>query len=332
MKRIYLFLILILWIGSISILAQVPTFVFNDKDAFKFYPALSTVAKSIPARKMQPIDPQKLLDEDSPNDGVMGGSPFRFGYGFEVNYTLDDGVWDKSDTARIWSLKISSSGAYSLNFVFERLFLSEGAQLYIYNTDGSMVYGPVTAAQNPSGGLFLTDLVAGDEVIIRLFEPVKTARSSFLELSKVVHAYINIFPTQSKAPGAILDCHNDVNCYPVWKNESDGVASIVFASGEYVGSGCLLNNTRQDYRPYFLTGFHCVDTYDDGVLSSAEKNATQNWVFRFQYKSTTCNGSSATNCLSYNGGYLKAAWYNSDFALLELKDSPVKSGLLLLPI
>ena len=224
-------------------------------------------------------------------------------------------------------MKASSPGAYSINFVFERLFLSEGAQLYIYNPDGSIVYGPVSADHNPSGGFFLSDLISGDEAIIQIIEPFTVKKGSSLKISKIVHGYVNMFPEQSKAPGSILNCHNDVNCYPAYKNESDGVALVLLANGTHHCSGCLLNNTKQDYRPFFLTAFHCIDSNHNGVLSNDEINAAQNWQFRFQYKAYCSGGSSSTTgYYSHNRATVKASWYNTDFLLMELNNFTLQSG------
>jgi hypothetical protein len=164
--------------------AQVLSTIFESKNALETYPALKQkITKSIPRKTMQQVNVAKLKEEDKLKEG-MGDVPFRFGYGFDVNYTLEDGIWEQQDSVNVWSLKITSSGAYSLNFIFEQLFLAKGAQLYIFNSDESMVYGPVTEAQNESGETFLTDIVAGDEVVVQLIEPKTVEKRSFLKISK----------------------------------------------------------------------------------------------------------------------------------------------------
>ena len=56
-----------------------------------------------------------------------------------------------------------------------------------------MVYGPITEKQNiPKGyNFFLTDLIAGDEVVIQLSEPNISKETSKLKISKAIHAYID---------------------------------------------------------------------------------------------------------------------------------------------
>ncbi|MDR3341056.1 MAG: trypsin-like peptidase domain-containing protein [Candidatus Symbiothrix sp.] len=141
-----------------------------------------------------------------------------------------------------------------------------------------------------------------------------------MKISKVVHAYYNLFSPE-KLGDSNQTCHNDINCYLNWKNESDAVVLVLLATGTEWCSGSLLNNTKQDYRPYFLSAFHCIDTNDNGTLSSTEINAAENWEFRFQFKKIVCNGSSVTNYISYNHATFRAAWVNTDFLLMELVDA-----------
>jgi hypothetical protein len=112
---------------------------------------------------------------------------FRFGYGFDVDYSLADGTWQLQGEKRIWRMKFSSSGAYSLNFIFSELKLIPDAELYIFNPDGRMVYGPVTEAQNIPEGFdrFLTEMVAGSEVIIQLSEPAASKKESVFSFRHV---------------------------------------------------------------------------------------------------------------------------------------------------
>ena len=83
-------------------------------------------------------------------------------------------------------MKFRSSGAYSINFIFENLYLPESSWLYIINSEGTMLYGPVTSKQNTNCELFLTDLIKGDEVTIYLFESNSEQGQSKLSIKRVV--------------------------------------------------------------------------------------------------------------------------------------------------
>ena len=211
-----------------------------------------------------------------------------------------------------------------IKFIFDELKLSPNAELYIFNTDGSMVHGPITETQNLNEGLHMTDLVAGNEVIIQLREPAHSNPQSSLKISSVIHGYKNIFSFISENNERALACHNDVDCYPAWANEADAVAMILFPNGEYTSqcSGSLINNTAQNFRSFLLTAFHCIDIEkdifgcSDGVLSTSEKANVANWVFRFNFK-TPCNGGSFAS-VTYNKASLLSAWQDSDFALVEI--------------
>jgi len=324
-----LILLFVFLLSAFITTAQVATTFFSGKDAFKSFPELKqSRSQVLSAKRMPQVDTEKLLKEDRENERL--DSPFRIGYGFDVNYTLDDGTWEEKDSMRIWSLKIASPGAYALNFIFDELNLSPDAQLYIFNTEGSMVYGPVTEKQNIEDGVFMTDLVAGDEVTIQLSEPAGSKEKSFLRISKVIHAYKNILQsdagTTSLRATTASNCYNDMICYPDWLKEADGVALIliVIDKNEYSGSGSLLNNTAQNFKPYFLTAFHLIDTSPvDGNISSSEKTAIEAATFCFHYRYTTCGGSvlNANTTYTYCNAYLRAAWKESDFALLELRTS-----------
>ena len=99
-----------------------------------------------------------------------------------------------------------------------------------------------------------------------------------------------VFDTGIVAEGTItaavetdtMDCHLDVTCYPEWSSSAAGAAYFVYerSEGSFSCSGTLLNNTREDFTPYFLTASHCVDT---------EEEARSVMAF-WHYQTQTCNG------------------------------------------
>jgi hypothetical protein len=324
-KNIVIYLLLLFVSGSIR--SQVQTSFFEGKDAMKFYPALkqdNTI--SVPSLKMKGVDVIQLLDEDKKYEG-MNDVPFRFGFGFDVNYTLDDGEWTKNDSTRIWRLKIISPQAFSLNFILQDLRLSKDAELFFFNPDATVVFGPVTKKQNINKGIFLTDLIAGDEVTIQLIEPVTTKETSSFRITRIVHGYKNMF-SNNNGSGTSLICNNNVACFPSWNSESNAVARVLLSSGTSLCSGSLLNNTENDYRTFFLTAFHCIDISPrDGSLSSSEIEGAENWGFQFNFKKQSCNGSAITTSYTYNTADFRAAWVNSDFALMELRNLISHNGV-----
>ena len=101
---------------------------------------------------------------------------------------------------------------------------------------------------------------------------------------------VGVFATGVVAEGTITatvetdaaDCHLDVTCYSEWSNSATGVARIAFerSEGSFICSGTLLNNSREDFTPYFLTAAHCVDTEEEA------RSTTAFWFYQTQ----TCNG------------------------------------------
>jgi len=85
MKNLVLLIILLL---SASIAtAQVKSTRFKGKNAFKSFPEMRhTKSHNISMKKMPQVDTESLFKEDQANEGL--DIPFRFGYGFDVNYTF----------------------------------------------------------------------------------------------------------------------------------------------------------------------------------------------------------------------------------------------------
>lgn len=315
---------LFLWGISLPLLAQMETRFFPDGDALSGTPfsTLSQIRVGQITRQMPDFDSSCYLLEDSLIEADhMGDVPYRFGKDFEVNNTLNDGIWSYTGDGRIWSMSFSSQGAYSLNFIFENFNLPPGAELYLSNEDETMLYGPITSLQNPRNGTFFTDLVSGDKVTIYLFEPEKQEGKSSLTIKKVIHAYRDLYSLK----GTSLNCRNNVDCYPAYNQESRGVALVLLGDGTALCSGSLLMTTNQNFKPYFLTAFHCLDTNpSNGVLSQTEQNAVGNWMFRFGYKQS-CSGGQSLFAQTYNGSSFRSALFDSDFALLELNAIPLNS-------
>lgn len=273
-------------------------------------------------KKMPLFDLEKMRKEDTEMEGM--DVPYRFGKGFDVYYTLSDGLWHDVDEGRVWTMTIESEGALSLNYIFENFYLPDGACLFIVNEDKTVVYGPVTSeVLVPKESTFLTDIIPGSSSTIFLFEPLAKINESTLTIKRVVHGYRG-FDT-NMANGLLKEsngCNIDVACYPEYEKESGGVALVLLSNGEEWCSGSLLMSTDLSFAPYFLTAFHCIDApIANGSLSDSEKNSAENWMFKFYFKKTTCNGSSLAASYTYNKATFCSAWKNTDFALMKLNPS-----------
>lgn len=330
MKKLSVCLSIFLLLTTV-VAAQIPSYLYSEKSkVFESYPQFQQLDMIAPEIVMPSFDIGPLLEEDEALIGM--DVPYRFGKAFDVDYALADGNWTKVDSGNVWLMKVTSPGASSINFIFNELLLPEGAELYIYSTDGSMVYGPVTSTQNLEKSFFLTDIINGESVILYLYVPENKKANTRLAISRIVHGYKNIFvrvfESSKKGLGDSQDCEKNVVCYGGWLSESKAVAMVLLASGTELCSGSLLNNTARDFRAYFLSAFHCVDRNPkNDTISSSEEYAAEHWAFRFNYKMTLCTGGQVASYFTYNNDELVAAWETSDFVLVELDDSPLSHPL-----
>lgn len=322
MKKISLLLILsFLWFVNYGQIVDGTLPISFNKQNLKT--AIQTV-------KMPSFDIAQMLQEDEANIKVKKPIPYRFAKRFKVLYSPQIvGVWDYlSNGDKIWRLKIKSTGAYSLHFIFGKYHLPEGVRLYIYNEDHSVVLGAMTSANNKASGVLPTNLIPGDDATIEMYVPSYVDDKTIeLQLTDIFHAYRNVVgwtkfdnlkDTQFGASGS---CNVDVICpqNAGWENQTNAVARLVLGSG--LCSGTLLNNTAQDGTPYLLTANHCT----------GEPYA--NWVFNFNYEVATCGSGTDPFPGSFNNASmhsvsscsLKATSTNLDFCLVELSSLPPAS-------
>lgn len=308
MKHIYLSLA----VGLLcqAALAQVPTRNIQREERAAHVRANAPNAAP-PAYRLRELDVAAFLEADKREAG-QGELP-RFGRPRPLALDLlAAGKWEPAAGGRMGKFAVTSPGARSLNFLFDKFYLPPGAELYLYSSDRSTVMGPITAAQNTEAGGYATDLLRGETVTFELFEPDAARGQSVLHTTQVVHGYQDLPGQPYAGYGQAEPCNVDINC-PAgsnWQTESNAVALILFPSGQY-GSGALLNDNCQSLTPNFLSAFH-----------NLKQGATKDWVFRFQYKSPTCGGVEPTNYLSFSGAQLVASYEPSDFALMRLNQKP----------
>ena len=310
-------LVLVILAANNTMFSQVETKIFPKGQGITI-PFIRDLKQSTRVITLPDFDKEKMIKEDKEMEGC--DVPFRFGKGFDVNVSLEDGDWQNCENGRIWSLSVESDEAFSLNFIFNEIFLPKGAELYIINQNCNIVYGPVTYNTIDKSDFFLTDIIPDSKVKILLFEPLEVKGKSKLSISRIVHGYKRVFVDMNGGlVGSSEPCNNDIACFPEYSIEAKAVALVLLSSGVELCSGSLVMTTDKSYKPYFLTAFHCVDTSKNGTISSAEKTDSENWLFKFNFRRNTCdNNSSIATCYTYNGASFKAAYYNTDFALMEI--------------
>ncbi len=258
------------------------------------------------------FDLKSIQNEDKINDRNLE-IPYRFGYKFDVNYSLQNsGTWETLDNGdRIWRIRFLSEGAKSMNFILEDFFIPIGAKLFLYSNDRTDLLGAYTFTQNNKNKTLGTWIVKGEDITLEYLEPVSQNRKGSFTIRKITHGY-----RSGGNLNASSDCNIDVNC-PIGsdadplKNVLKKSIGLVLVDGAAMCSGALINNTANDRKPYFLTANHC---YSD----------PSTWAFRFNWISTntvcgtTEDNVSNTDYHTISGATLKARKETTDFCLVEI--------------
>ena len=272
---------------------------------------LININQTIPNIDMPNINSESFLQEDELE--IDKYIPFRFGAPIDAHYNLENsGEWIDTNDGRIWRLSITSEGAYSINLLYDRFILPEGAEMFIYDDDMNTILGAFTNQNNKDHQTFATAPTQGDVTIIEYFEPYTVEFHGEIQINRIVHAYKDIFFNDNeRGYGDSGSCNNNVNCpeFIDWADEVRSVAMILTSGGSRLCTGSLINNVREDLTPYFLTANHCL-----GGESS--------WIFMFNYDSPGCNNQNGPTYMTVQGSTLLENSSNSDFALLLLEETP----------
>ena len=302
-KTPYSLLIIVLFFNIIGSHAQI------SQGGLPYSFKKQTINNEIPFVTMPKVDHRALIKEEIPDK--RGG--FKFGKEFEVDLHLfNAGQWiTLVNGDRIWQLGIHSENAYSLNLIFDNFYLPPQATFYIYTLDKSYVLGAFTDKNNIPEKVFSTTLLPGSDVVLEYYEPKEVYQQGIIHLSTVVHGYKDFF-FKSGPYGSSGPCHINVNCQEGDKYKDVSRAVALILNGSYAHcTGTLINNTKNDGTPYFLTAQHCITGKD-----------LSRFVFVFGYQTANCNGTEGSMGASIQAATLIADGDYSDFALLRLSSAP----------
>lgn len=250
---------------------------------------------------------------------IKNAQPLKFAHQFTVNYTPENsGNWEVlEDGTKVWRLVISSPGAYTINLIFDRYKLPEGAMLFIYNADMSDVIGAFTSANNKEYGILATAPVSGDEIIIEYQEPKSAEFAGELLIGAINHDYLGVHSYTQLKSGNFGDsgyCNVDISCYDP-DEDIDVRRAVVkmLINGSYLCTGTLINNTAEDGTPYVITAAHCL-------VSDETANST---VIYFNYESPHCSGVIDGNKSNTLSGATTCVYAEDlDIALIEMTNDP----------
>jgi lysyl endopeptidase len=289
---------------------------------------------------LNPAERQRLRSDD----GVGGPRALKVGISRELprlvgfdqlpaslqpgsSTLLRGGLLENSGGNYIWTAGFRSPGAGAVRLHLEA-DLPAGARMYVYSGSGE-VHGPYGIEQFTDGTLW-TNTIYDDEIFleVQLLNIRSGARLRVLSLVHIEHE--SFAPTHASLAPSGTECFIDATC--VSSSEFTGIndairaiAQLVYQKGgdTFVCSGGLLNNTRQDFTPYFLTANHCFDS----AASAASLEAT--WMYR------------TANCVDPNirpnrqlfprtlGSTIMTTAASSDFTLVRLNSNPPSGSVFL---
>jgi hypothetical protein len=275
---------------------------------------LKKTALVVPIVELEPVDNNQLLKAELADPENL--KSFYFAKDFDVDISPNtSGLWERSTDFKIWRVGIRSSGAFSLNLIFDQMIIPKGALLFIYSKGKEKVLGAFTSDNEQASGFFSTFPISGDEIVVEYNEPLDTDYPGQIHISTVNHDYKNLFGTRPLGESGL--CNMDVYCANAsdYSVEKQSVVDMI-VSGRELCTGTLVNNSKQDKTPYLLTAAHCIENASDA----------QKTIFCFNYESPTCgNGASSLNGFAeqtLSGSTLKARSDSLDFALVELSTPP----------
>lgn len=266
---------------------------------------------SIPIIKIDNISNKLDLSGDK--------TPLQAGYTLPVNIRLSDkGGWEKVGNNFIWRVEIVVEGAAALNLYFSNIKILTEENLFIYNPGNTSMHGAFT--RNNNGSYMCTDFVNGEKIIIE-FNSQKYYDELPFSINEVGILLSNN-QNKTRGFGNAGDCEVHINCIEGenWQNEKDGVARILVKQNQltFWCTGSLVNNTKNDGTPYFLTANHCGEYSDSADYAQ--------WLFYFKYESENCEQPLIEPELyTLSGSSILAratsgTFQGSDFKLLLLKD------------
>ena len=137
----------------------------------------------------KPFDIEQLMLEDDTKDG----SYYRFAKMVYCDLSpKNSGVWTEVEGGKVWSLAISATDANAISLYYDNFWIPSQGRLYIYNPDQSQKIGPFTSQHNHESGVFATELIYGDVLILEYFQPHSETADLELHINRFAYAYKDV--------------------------------------------------------------------------------------------------------------------------------------------
>jgi len=217
----------------------------------------------------------------------------------------------------VWTSVFQNPQHHGLTWYFRRNFAGSSFRIELESAQSGRTLALIHEAD--SGEYRVLGPFYGDSALIR----VSWVGTSDVPAVTLLSVGLIGRPKDADNFGSSGNCNVNVSCSEgsAWQNQKRGVVRILVKQGSalFWCSGSLLNNVRQDKTPYVLTANHC------GIQSTL--NDFLQWVYFFNYESSTCNNPDNEPAYqSLTGSQLIAASQNdvengSDFRLMLLNQT-----------
>ena len=260
---------------------------FNDQQ---------TLRSGMPVTKV-PVD-FKIEDlRETESRKAREGVPLPVAKLIPVDYTMENSGYHTilHTGENLWQLHLKAEDAIAIMLYYADFYIPEGGKLFIYSADKTRILGAYTHRTHPSGGLFATEFVGGDELILEYVASDTSEEKPRICINEIGYGFntnalqgLNEITTHA----ASEDCNVNINCEEgdAWQNEKKGVCYTIqkIGSTNYICTASLMNNTAEDFNPLILTACHCAF---DGSAFASESDMMQ-WLFYFHREKEECSNSS----------------------------------------
>lgn len=223
-----------------------------------------------------------------------------------------DGQWERKDGYAFWRLRIDSDNAVSLSATLGQLQLPASASLRLFDAQGQLWHGPISAELLQARDQFWTPIVPGDSLLLELKVSAAQQSVAQMRIEQIQHGDRSWDNTSKSG-----SCNIDTACSSAdgWQDAVRATARITVGNRRLC-SAVLLNNTGQDGSPLLLTANHC------GIGESPDMSASSVVVY-WNYETSQCGGSPNGSLRQFQqGSTLLASGADADFSLIQLDQIP----------
>jgi len=271
----------------------------------------------------------KTSFESSPHS-IINQSKFYKDNTFATQEKLNKSIFEighwqtRKDAKQIWSQLFQTTGS-SLNFGFSQFFLPPSAVLSFKSKTNGRILFKLDHKSNKPSKEYWTPICKSSLIEVSLEVHSDEKKQVQLTIGTINHGIVadrsqNIDENE---------CMIDVICgessgFPEIDRYRDIIQSVGMTSinGTRICSGVLINNTRNDKTPYFLSGRHC------GIDGENVNSVVVHW----NYENSGCRFGTPDNTetgdgdlMIFNSGASIVADYRDSDMILLLLDEPVQS-------